>query len=147
MDGLPRIAIILYTSDSDKEIERWQNRLHEVTMLNCNMMTWSLLYVLSEVRNIPTYDGFNEVDIFLDAFEREVPEKQCFQALDWALCATPTRWWGTHKGSFDDWCECRRMMRARFGKPKMQLTDKYDGQNDMHASGQIDVGLWRKATT
>ncbi len=93
-----------YTSGSDEEIECWQNELHEVTMLNCNTMTQSLSYVSSEPRNLPIYDGLNEVDIFLDAFEREVPEKQHFQALDWALYAMPTRWWGTHKGSFDDWC-------------------------------------------
>ena len=53
-------------------------------------------------KKLPTYDGLNDVDIFLDAFEREVLEKQHFQTLDWALHAMPTRWWGTHKGSFDD---------------------------------------------
>ena len=42
------------------------------------MMTRSLHYVSLEVRNMPTYDGLNDVDVFLDAFEREVPEKQCF---------------------------------------------------------------------
>jgi len=46
------------------------------------MMTQSLRYVPSEVRNFPTYDGLNDVDVFLDAFEREVLENQCFQALD-----------------------------------------------------------------
>lgn len=30
------------TSDSDEEIEKWQDRFHEVTMLNCNMMVRSL---------------------------------------------------------------------------------------------------------
>lgn len=30
------------------------------------------------VRYFPTYDGINEVDTFLDAFERDVPEKQHF---------------------------------------------------------------------
>lgn len=84
----------------------------------------------SEVRNLPTYDGMNDVDIFLDAFEREVPQKQRFQALDWALHATPSRWWGTHKGSFDDWRECRNMMRTRFRKPKVRMTHKYDGKDD-----------------
>ena len=28
-----------YTSNSDEELEYWQNRLHEVTTLSCNMMT------------------------------------------------------------------------------------------------------------
>ena len=59
---------------------------------------------------MPTYDGLNEVDTFLDAFEREVLEKKRFEALDSVLCATPMRWWGTHKGSFDDWREFRRIM-------------------------------------
>ena len=72
-----------------------------------------------EVRNLPTYDGLNDVDIFLDAFEKEVLEKQCFRALDWALRVTPARRWGAHKGSFDDWCKCRRMMITQFGKLKV----------------------------
>ena len=96
-------------------------------------MTWSFFRVSSEERNLPIYDGLNEVDIFFNAFEMEVPQKQCFQALDWALRATPSRWWGTLKGSFDDWRECRRMMRTQFGKPKMWLTDNYDGHNDPRA--------------
>ena len=33
------------TSNSDEEIERWQNWLHEVTTLNCNMMVRSICYV------------------------------------------------------------------------------------------------------
>ena len=52
-------------------------------MLNCNMMTRLLHCVSLEVRNMLTYDGLNEVDTFLDAFEKEVHEKKCFQALDW----------------------------------------------------------------
>ena len=65
-----------YTLDLDEEIERWQNRLHEVTTLNWNMMTRSLRCVLTEVRDMPTYDGLSEVDTFSDKFEREVPKKQ-----------------------------------------------------------------------
>jgi len=41
-------------------------------------MTQSLRCVSSEVRNLPTYDVLNFVDVFLDSFEREVPKKQCF---------------------------------------------------------------------
>lgn len=66
------------TSDFDEEIECWKNQLHEVTTLNCNMMTKSLHCVLTEVRDLPTYDGLNEVDILLDAFERKVLEKSRF---------------------------------------------------------------------
>ena len=118
------------TSDLDKELEHWQNRLHKLSTLWRNMMTKSLCCVSSKVRSLPYYDGLNEVDKFLDAFEREVLEKHRFQALDLALCATPARWWGMHKDNFDGWREYRRMMRVRFGHPKVRFTKKYDGRSD-----------------
>lgn len=118
------------TSDLDEELEHWQNRLHEVSTLHCNIMTNSLCCVSSEVRNLPYYDGLTYFDHFLDAFEREVPKKHHFQALDWVLHTTPARWWGMHKDSFDDWNEYRRMMRVHFGHPKVRLIEKYDGIND-----------------
>jgi len=71
-------------------------------MLNYNMMTRLLRYVSIEVRDLPTYDGLSEVDAFLNRFEREVSEQQCFEALKWVLRVMPTRWWGTHQGSFED---------------------------------------------
>ena len=120
------------TSYSNEELKQWQNRLHEVSTLHCNMMIKSLCCVSSEVRSFPYYDGITDVDKFLDAFEREVPEKHCFQALDLALCATPPRQCGMHKNSFDGWREYRKMMRLRFGHPKIWLTEKYDGRNYLH---------------
>ena len=61
--------------DSDEELEHWQNQLHEVSTLRCNMMTKSLHCVSFKVRDLPHYDGLTDVDCFLDAFEREVLEK------------------------------------------------------------------------
>jgi len=92
-------------SDLDEEIEQWQNQSHKVTMLNCNMMTRSLRCVSTEVIDFPTYDGLGEVDAFLDRFEREVPEKQHFEALKWVLHTTLAKWWGTHQGSIEYWCK------------------------------------------
>ena len=79
------------TSDVDEEIEQWKNWLHQVTTLNCNMMTRSLCCVTTEVRDLPMYDGLTEVDDFLNKFESEVPKQQCFDALKWALRAMPAR--------------------------------------------------------
>lgn len=76
------------------------------------MMTRSMRYVSIEVRDLPTYDGLGEVDTFLDKFKGEVPKKKRFQTFDWVLRAMLARWWGTHKGSFEDWCKCRRMMHT-----------------------------------
>jgi len=78
------------TNNSDEELEHWQNRLHEVSMLRCNMMTKSLCCVSSKVRNLPYYDGLTDIDKFLDKFECEDPEDHRFQELDLALHATPT---------------------------------------------------------
>ena len=62
------------TSDSNEEVECWQNWLHEVTTLNCNMMIISLHCVMTEARELPTYDGVTVVDDFLDKFESVVQE-------------------------------------------------------------------------
>jgi len=81
-----------YTSDLDEELEHWKNRLLEVSTLHCNMTTKLLRCVSSEVISLPYYDGLIDIDKFLDAFEREVFDKHCFQALDLALRATLARW-------------------------------------------------------
>lgn len=96
-----------YTSDSDEEIERWQNRLYKVTMLNCNMMIRSLHFIETEARHLPIHDGITTIDDFLNKFEREVAKQQHFDALKWALRATSARWWGTHQRNFEDWWECK----------------------------------------
>ena len=62
-------------SDEDEEVEHWQNQLHKVTTLNCNMMIRSLHYMTTEARELPTYDGVTSVDEFLDKFESAVPEQ------------------------------------------------------------------------
>ena len=56
------------TSDLDEDVERWQNQLHEVTMLNCNLMVRSLCCVTIETRELPTYDGLKIVDEFMRKF-------------------------------------------------------------------------------
>lgn len=52
------------TSDSDEEIERWQNRLHKVMTLNCNMIVRSLRCVTTEARELSTYDGWKKIQCF-----------------------------------------------------------------------------------
>jgi len=59
---------------------------------------------------LPYYDGLDDVSMFLDHFERDVPKEHWLQALDLTLRDTPTRWWGTHKDNFVDWKEYHRMM-------------------------------------
>ena len=64
------------TSDSDEEIERWYNWLHEVTTLNFIMMVRSLHFMTTEAKDLLTYDGLTTVDEFLSKFESTIPEQQ-----------------------------------------------------------------------
>ena len=66
------------------------------------MMTKSLQCLSTEVRNLPHYDGLNDVNIFLEEFEREVLEVHQFQALEMALRTMFACWWGMHKERFID---------------------------------------------
>lgn len=63
------------TSNSDEEVEHWQNQLHEVTTLNCNMIIRSLRCMMREARELPTYDVVATVDELLDKFESVVLEQ------------------------------------------------------------------------
>jgi len=118
------------TSDSDEELEHWKNRPHKVSMLCYNMMTNSLRCVSTEVRNLLHYDGLTNVELFLDEFEREVLEEHQFQALELALHATPSYWWGTHKERFARWREYKRMMKLRFRYDNTIMIEKYSGKDD-----------------
>jgi len=64
-----------YTLHSEEKVERWQNHLHEVTTLNCNLMLRSLCCITTEARELPTYDGLIVVDEFLSKFEIVVLEQ------------------------------------------------------------------------
>ena len=46
-----------------------------------------------------------------------------------------------HKDSFGDWRDYKRMMRIRFGQPKVRMTNKYDGRDDPHNH----LAKWAKA--
>ena len=93
-------------------------------------MTKSLQCVSTEVRRFQHYDGLNDVELFLDEFEREVPEEHRFQALELALHATLAHRLGTQKEKFAGWKEYRRMMKLRFGYVNTRMAEKYIGKDD-----------------
>lgn len=65
-------------------------------------MTKSLRWIGFEVCNIPSFDGTNNLEVFICAYQVIVQEKDWLRALDVALKATPSRWWATHKGYIED---------------------------------------------
>lgn len=102
------------TSDSDEEIERWQNRPHEVTTINCNMMVRSLRRVTIKAREIPIDGGAMKVQEIVDRCETTSLEQKQQGAQIVALGATTAQGWNTHQNIIRKWRECRRKACRRF---------------------------------
>lgn len=118
------------TSDFDEYLEHWQNWLHKVSSLHCNMLTKLIQCISTKVWNLPYYNGLENVNLFLDKFERDVPKEHWLQVLSLALWATPGHRRGRHKGTFTDWKEYRWMMKLRFGYANTHMIEKYTGKDD-----------------
>jgi len=77
--------------------------MHEVLTHRCTYMTKSLQWIGLEVRNVPCFDGTNDVEEFICAYQVILKESDWLRALDVSLKATPARWWATHKDHIRDW--------------------------------------------
>jgi hypothetical protein len=61
-------------------------------------------------------------------FQVEVLENQRFTTLDISLKETSARLWGTHKEKINNWFQCKRLLRTRFGIEKEnKFLEKYVG--------------------
>jgi len=58
--------------DLDEEIKQWQNRLHEVTTLNYNMMNKSLRHVTTEAREPKTNEVAMNEEEPIDHYEEMI---------------------------------------------------------------------------
>lgn len=103
-----------WDGDSEKALEDWHNRLHEVSTHFCSYVTKSLRWIGSEVCNYPIFDGTNDREIFRHMYQTIVPEKEWLRALDAALNATPSRWWATHKEHIENWSQLKILMIVQF---------------------------------
>lgn len=129
MDGSVGKGIIRANQTQMKN-QKTGSRLHEVSTLRCNRVTKSLHYISNVVCKLSYYDGLDDVNIFLDHFERDILEEHRLEALDLALRAMPTRWWGTRKDNIANWKEYRRLMRLRYGSATMWHSEKYTDKDD-----------------
>ena len=53
------------SSDSDDDLENWQNRLHEMSFRKCGLVMQSLCRVATEIIEFPIYEGLPELFGFL----------------------------------------------------------------------------------
>ena len=84
--------------------------MYEVSMQRCARLTKAVRQIGTEVSNLPTFDGLNNLETFLFEFEGIVQVQQSLLALYEALKATPTRWWGTHKNNIMEWVQCHTLL-------------------------------------
>ena len=63
----------------------------------------TIRWVGIEVCDIPTYEGFPNLEYFLTEFEEKVTKPQHLLALDFALKDTLARWWVSHKQTISEW--------------------------------------------
>ena len=71
-------------------------------------MTKSLRWIGTEIKDIPSFDGLADVKEFLQQFEQEIPHEQRMEAIDFAVRATPARWWHAHKEHIASWDDLKR---------------------------------------
>jgi hypothetical protein len=102
------------SSDSKEALENWQNKMHEVSTRRCAILTKEVCWIGTEVSNLPTFDGLNNLETFLFEFGGIVPVQQRLLELDEALKSTLARWWGRHKKNIVGWVQCRTLLTVRF---------------------------------
>jgi hypothetical protein len=49
--------------------------------------------------------------------------------MDEAMKATPTIWWGTHKGNITDWTQCQTLMTMQFSAQVGSYKVRYTSQS------------------
>ena len=67
-------------------------------------------------------------------------------ALNLAMHVTPTRWWETHKGMFQEWEECHKMMILRFEPPVHIRMETFFGQADPRKHFSTWMEVWCERT-
>jgi len=82
------------SSNSDTELENWQQRLHEVSIRKCTRIDCAIRWVGTKIREPPSFHGVNDLEELLTRYEDELLDNQRLLALDIALKETPAIWWG-----------------------------------------------------
>jgi hypothetical protein len=131
-------------SDSDTGVENGSKYCMKVSTRRCTRVTRAVRWVGTEVRQFPTFTEEDNLENFLTEFESEVLDSQRLLVLDIALRDTPAQWWGAHKKVIQDWYQCKRLMRIRFGRSQQdRLLQKYDGRGNPRQHIDDCVTNWR----
>jgi hypothetical protein len=61
-------------TDSDTDLEHWQQYLHKVSTRRCARINNAVRWVGTEIREPPSFHGVNDLETFLAQYEDEVLE-------------------------------------------------------------------------
>ena len=75
-------------------------------MQKCTRITKLVRRVGTEVCDMPTYEYFPLLESFLIEFEEKVTKPQRLLAPEFALKATPAKWWVVNKQTISEWSQC-----------------------------------------
>lgn len=103
----------------------------------------SLQWVGSEVCNAPSFDGTNNLEEFICAYQVIVQEKDWLRALDVALKATTTRWSATHKDHTEDWLQLKSLMTTHFSSTMVFEGVKYKGYTSPKDCVDVFLEAWK----
>jgi hypothetical protein len=65
-------SITSCASDLDIGLENWKQRLHEVSTRRCARIDRIVIWVGTEIRELPIFHGINELEEFLKKYEEEL---------------------------------------------------------------------------
>jgi hypothetical protein len=90
--------------------------MYEVSTQRCARLTKAVCWIGTEVSNLPTFDGLNNLEEFILEFEGIVPIQKRLLALDEALKSTSARWWEAHKKNIAKWVQWRTLLTVCFSE-------------------------------
>jgi len=117
--------------------------MHEVSTRRCAYMTKSLRWIGSEVCNVSSFDGTNNLEELICAYQVTIQDKDLLRALNVALKATTTRWWVTHKHHIEDWSQLKSLMTARFSSTMVYVGVKYKGYTSPRDHVDVCLEAWQ----
>jgi hypothetical protein len=103
--------------------------MYEVSTRRCARLTKAVHWIGTEVSNIPTFDGLNNLETFILEFEGIVPIQQRLLALDEDLKATLARCWEAHKKNIAEWVQCCTLLIVHFSDQDEGCEVRYTGQS------------------
>jgi hypothetical protein len=94
-------------------MERWQNKLYEVSTRRCARIT-TTMHGVGFVPYTPyRFHGMDSVETFLSQMKK-IPFNHRIKSLDMVMEGIPVKWWATHREHLHEWVEIVESIKEMF---------------------------------